>query len=165
MEHTSTRPADDIEKIVYTYGNMLFRLCLITLGNASDAQDVVQETLIKYLKKAPEFRDEEHKKAWLTKVANNHCRDILRYKNRHQTVNIEEINEFSKAESDSGILEALMTLPDKYRTVLFLYYVEEYSTCEIAGMIGKTASAVKMRLKKGRQLLKVAYEKQIKGVC
>ena len=75
MEHTSTRPADDIEKIVHTYGNMLFRLCLITLGNTSDAQDVVQETLIKYLKKAPEFRDEEHKKAWLTKVANNHCRD------------------------------------------------------------------------------------------
>ena len=84
MSQTSTRPDDDIEKIVHTYGNMLFRLCLLLLGNASDAQDVVQETFIKYLYKTSGFRDNEHKKAWLIKVATNRCRDILRFRSRHQ---------------------------------------------------------------------------------
>ena len=62
--------------------------------------------------------------------------------------------------SDSGIMEALMVLPEKYKSVLYLYYVEEYRMEDIAGMIGRTSSAVKMRLKKGRQLLKDAYRKE-----
>lgn len=111
MRNTSARPADHIEIIMNTYGNILFRLCLITLGNASDAEDAVQETLIKYLQKAPEFENAEHEKAWLITVATNKCRDILRFKNRHPVVNIDEINEFTKDASDSAILDALMTLP------------------------------------------------------
>ena len=75
-------------------------------------------------------------------------------------VDIEEIKEFAMENSDSGILEALMTLPEKFRTVLVLYYVEEYSMEEIAGVIGRTASAVKMRLQKGRRLLEETYRKE-----
>ncbi len=160
MKDTLARPADSIEEIMDTYGNMLFRLCLITLGNASDAEDAVQDTFIKYLQKSPEFADREHEKAWLIKVATNKCRDILRFKNRHPVVNIDEINEFTKDSSDSGILEALMTLPDKFRIVLVLYYVEEYSIREISRVIEKTESAVKMRLQKGRRLLSEAYRKE-----
>lgn len=139
---------------------MLFRLCLITLGNASDAEDAVQETFIKYLQKAPEFENAEHEKAWLITVATNKCKDMLRFKNRHPVVNIEEIKELTKDASDNGILDALMTLPDKFRTVLILYYVEQYPMEEIARMIGKTTSAVKMRLQKGRRLLREAYRKE-----
>lgn len=160
MKNTSVRPADSIERIVQTYGNMLFRLCLITLGNASDAEDAVQETFIKYLQKAPEFENAEHEKAWLITVATNKCKDMLRFKNRHPVVNIEEIKELTKDASDNGILDALMTLPDKFRTVLILYYVEQYPMEEIARMIGKTTSAVKMRLQKGRRLLREAYRKE-----
>ena len=160
MSDTSVRPTDDIENIMHTYGNMLFRLCLITLGNASDAEDAVSETLLKYLQKAPVFENTEHQKAWLITVARNKCRDILRFRNRHPMVNLEEINELAKTDSDSGILDALMTLPDKFRTVLILYYIEEYSVQEIAQILGKTASAVKMRLHKGRKLLRDAYGKE-----
>ena len=160
MNNTSARSADNMERIMQTYGNMLFRLCLITLGNASDAEDAVQEILIKYLKKAPAFEDAEHEKAWLIRVATNQCRDMLRFRSRHSVINIEEINEFTGEKSDSGIMEALMTLPDKFRTVLLLHYVEQYSVREIARMIGKTASAVKMRLQKGRKLLREAYQKE-----
>lgn len=152
--------AKDIERIIDAYGNILFRLCLIMLGNASDAEDAVQETLIKYLQKAPEFKDREHEKAWILKVAANKCRDILRFRVRHVTVDMESIHEFTKDSSDSGILEALMTLPEKFRIVLILYYVEQYKTEEIAGMIGKSVSAVKMRLQKGRKLLKEIYRKE-----
>lgn len=160
MNNTSARSADNMERIMQTYGNMLFRLCLITLGNASDAEDAVQEILIKYLKRAPAFEDAEHEKAWLIRVATNQCRDMLRFRSRHPVINIEEINEFTGEKSDSGIMEALMELPEKFRTVLLLHYVEEYSVQEIARIIGKTASAVKMRLQKGRKLLREAYQKE-----
>ena len=160
MRHPLARPANDIETVMNSYGNMLFRLCLIMLGNASDAEDVIQETMIKYLQKAPRFADAEHEKAWLIKVSTNHCKDVLRFRKKHQMVDIEQIKEFMKEESDSGIIDALMTLPEKYKIVLILHYVEGYSTKEIAEMIGKTVSAVKMRLQKGRVLLKEAYGRE-----
>ena len=153
MEKSLARPAGDVEKIVHTYGNMLFRLCLITLGNASDAEDVIQETMITYMQKKPEFIDAEHERAWLITVADNKCKDLLRFRTRHPMIDLEQIQEFAAEETDSGILEALMTLPEKFRMVLILYYVEEYRIEEIARMIGKTPSAVKMRLQKGRKLL------------
>ena len=160
MKHTSVRPTDSIEEVVHTYGNMLFRLCLITLGNASDAEDVVQETMIKYLQKSPKFENEEHEKAWLIKVATNKCRDILRYRKNHPVVDMEEIMEFTKDATQSDIMDALMTLPERFRIVLILYYVEEYNVKEIARFIGKSTSAVKMRLQKGRKLLNETYRKE-----
>ena len=160
MEKSLARPAGDVERVVHTYGNMLFRLCLITLGNASDAEDVIQETMITYLQKKPEFKDTEHEKAWLITVAGNKCKDLLRFRVRHPMIDLEQIQEFAAADSDSGILEALMTLPEKFRVVLVLYYVEDYRIEEIANAIGKTPSAVKMRLQKGRSLLEKVYRKE-----
>ena len=160
MKNTSARPADDIERIVYMYGNMLFRLCFITLGNAADAEDIVQETLIKYLQKEADFENEEHEKAWFIKVATNKCKDMLRFRSNHPVVNIEEINELTNDISSSGILDALMSLPDKFRIVLVLYYVEECSIKDIAKVIGRTESAVKMRLQKGRRLLREVYGRE-----
>ena len=160
MKNTSVRPTDDIERIMQTYGNMMFRICLTATGNESDAEDAVQETLIKYFQKAPHFADAEHEKAWLITVATNKCRDILRYRKRHPVTDIEEAKELTADNEESGILDVLMTLPEKYRTVLVLYYVEEYTTGEIAKIIGKTASAAKMRLQKGRKLLADAYRKE-----
>ena len=160
MHHSSARPADAIETILDTYGNSLYRLCLVMLRNPSDAEDAVQETILKYLQKAPDFRDAEHEKAWLIRVAANHCRDLLRHRARHPQTALEEVREAAAESANSGILEALMTLPEKYRIVLTLYYVEEYSVGEIAKTIGRTPSAVKMRLQKGRALLKEAYRKE-----
>ena len=85
---------------------------------------------------------------------------MLRFRARHTTTDIERICEFMQESSDSGIIEALMTLPEKFRIVLVLYYVEQYKTEEIAKMIGKSSSAVKMRLQKGRRLLKEIYRKE-----
>lgn len=160
MEKSLARPAGDVEAIVHTYGNMLFRLCLITLGNASDAEDVIQETMITYLLKKSEFKDAEHEKAWLITVASNKCKDLLRFRARHPMIDLDQIQEFAAGDSDSGILEALMTLPEKFRIVLILYYVEEYRIEDIAKVIGKTTSAVKMRLQKGRKLLEKTYRKE-----
>jgi RNA polymerase sigma-70 factor (ECF subfamily) len=160
MEKSLARPAGEVERVVHTYGNMLFRLCLVMLGNASDAEDVIQETMITYMQKKPEFKDTEHEKAWLITVASNKCKDLLRFRARHPMIDLEQIQEFMVENTDSGILEALMTLPEKFRIVLILYYVEEYRIEEIAKVIGKTPSAVKMRLQKGRKLLEKLYRKE-----
>lgn len=148
-----------IEEIVYKYGDTLYRLCYIMLQNCSDAEDIVEETIIKYIEKKPLFKDDDHEKAWLITVAKNKCRDLLRYRQKHMHSDIDEVRELPcKAENyDSGILQALMELPEKLRMVLTLYYVEEYKVEEISKIIGKTQSAVKMRLQKGRRLLKEKY--------
>ena len=158
MEQTTVLQAEEIEELVGRFGTILFRFSLVTLGNASDAEDAVQETFIRYVQKRPVLKDEEHVRAWLLKVCRNKCMDILRWRNRHQTVDIDEVAAYTGKRESSGIFEALARLPEKYRTVLLLYYVEDYRAEEIAKVIDRTTSAVKMRLKKGRLLLKEAYE-------
>lgn len=161
MQSLSADNINNIELIVNTYGDMLYRLCYVILKSESDAEDIVQETFIKYIEKKQVFKDDEHTKAWLITVAKNKCRDMLRYKQRHSHIDIDNIKEVSAQSSDIGILEILMTLPEKFCLVLLLYYVEEYQIEEIAKIIGRTPSAVKMRLQKGRKLLKDKYRKEV----
>ena len=160
MKNTSAWPTGDIETIIKKYGDMLYRLSVIMLKNDSDAEDVVQETIIKYYQKAPTFEDSEHEKAWLIRVATNTCRDLLRFRLRHPQIDDESLEKIVCHSSESGILEALTTLPKKYRLVLTLYYVEEYRVEDIAKIINRTSSAVKMRLQKGRKLLEEIYRKE-----
>lgn len=161
MEKSSVRPTDGIERIVHTHGDMLFRLCFVMLGSEADAEDTVQETLIRYMQKSPVFENPEHEKAWLITTAKNICRDMLRFRSRHPQTDIEQLQATAALDSsDSGILEALMSLPEKYRLVLALYYVEDYRIGDIARIIQKTPSAVKMRLQKGRRLLEEKYRRE-----
>ena len=143
-----------------THGDAVFRLCLIMLRNHADAEDAVQETFIKYYQKAPAFTDNEHEKAWLLRVAANKCKDMMRYRMRHSTEPEELLNTLVQDSDSSHILECLMELPEKFRMVLTLHYVEGFKVEEIAGLIGKTSSAVKMRLSKGRKLLEEKYRKE-----
>ena len=83
MTNTSARPADDIEMVMHTYGNMLFRLCLVMLGNTNDAEDAVQEVFVKLISKQPNFNDSEHEKAWLLRVTINTSRNILKASSHH----------------------------------------------------------------------------------
>ena len=146
--------SDEVREAVDEYGDMLYRLCLVMLRNSADAEDAVQETYIKYMLSSPPFNGDEHEKAWLITVAANKCRDMLRFRKRH-AADSDDILRDRAAETESrGVLEALLEVPEKYRIVLTLHYIEGYKVDEIAKMLGKTPSAVKMRLAKGRELLK-----------
>ena len=160
MDRKSVRPTDCVRRVVDEYGNLLYKLCFVMLGNEADCQDVIQETVIKYFYKAPEFNDGEHEKAWLVRVATNNCKDILRARKRHSYIDIEQVYDFPAEIKDNGITEALMALPEIYRLVLILHYVEDYNTKEISQIIEKSQSAVKMRLKKGRELLERKYREE-----
>lgn len=160
MDNTPVRPDGEIERIVDEYASELFRLCIVMLKNTHDAEDAVQDTLLSYLQHAPEFESRESERSWLLTVAANRCRDSLRRAKRHPSVSMDELTELGATDEHALVLDALMALPEKFRLVLTLHYVEGYSTSEIAGMIGRTPSAVKMRLQKGRRLLEDTLGKE-----
>ena len=154
------RSNDEISVAIEKYGNILYRTCLLMLKNTADADDVVEETYITYMQKAPEFSNDEHEKAWLITVAVNKCRNVIRYKSRHLTEPESALDTLIQNEEKHYLLECLMSLQDKFRTVLTLHYIDGYKVEEIAAMINKSASAVKMRLQKGRNLLSEKYRKE-----
>lgn len=159
MYQISGNSALGIEKAIEMHSDILFRICFIMLGNEDDAEDAVQETFLKYLEKSPEFNGKEHEKAWLIKVATNKCKDIIRYRKKSVHICADYINVSYETEIDS-LSEILMKIPEKFRIVLTLYYIEDYKVNEIAKLIGKTPSAVKMRLKKGREIFEEQYRKE-----
>ena len=150
----------DARRAVNEYGNSLYRLCSVITGNREDASDAVQECFLKYVEKAPEFNDAEHEKAWLIRVASNICKDILRKRKHHSFVSLDEIRNLGTSEDNAQILGVLVSLEEKYRIVIHLYYVEGYKAGEIASMLGITEAAVKKRLQRGRDALREIYEKE-----
>lgn len=150
----------DIDRMVDTYGNMLFRICLVILGNESDAEDAVQDTFIKYLSKAPAFNDSEHEKAWFITVATNRCKNIRRYNIIRRHLDINDLQLYCKNEEYYGLIETLMKLPHKQKAVLLLHYVEGYKVEEIAKILSISAAAVKKRLQRGREFLRQNYREE-----
>lgn len=147
-----------VENLVMEYSNMLFKICMVILCNEQDAQDVLQDTFCRYIEKAIDFRDKEHEKAWLIKVATNRCRDIHRQRMRHPSADIEEVIAYCEMPEQSEALEALVRLPDKLKIVIYLHYIEGYKCSEIARMLGISVQAVKKRMQRGREEMKFMLE-------
>lgn len=155
----------DTESLIDLYGDMLYRICLVELQNEADAEDAVQETFIRFIKKRPRTDSDEHTKAWLIRTAVNYSRDIKRRNRIRATEDIElfceRIADTSSGESDGAVIRVLMSLPEKFSRVMMLHFVEELDYKTIAGIIGRTESAVKMRIKKGRELFISQYKKEM----
>ena len=144
----------DIREVVIKYSDMLYKICLVILCNEQDVQDAIQDTFCRYLEKKPDFRNEEHEKAWLIKVATNICRDMIRFRVRHPKVSIDEVENILAAPEQRETIKELLELPIKNKTVIYLHYVEGYSIKEIADILGITESAVKSRLLRGRKQMR-----------
>lgn len=149
-----------IELAVEKYSNMLFRICVTILQSREDAEDAVQDTFIKYMTEAPEFKSNEHEKAWLIRVATNISKNLNRFKLRHNSLCLDEIEEIGISDEDSGVFEAIMSLPAKYKIVMDLHYIEGYTASEIAEITGVNADAVRKRLQTGREKLKKELERR-----
>ncbi len=161
MTSKSVRPTDEIETIIKSYSKMLFKISLVILCNEYDAQDAVQETFIRYFNKSPVFDSDEHKKAWLITVVTNICKNMRKYKFKHNHLNIDELYDYYETKEDAMLLESLMLLPQKFKVVLVLHYVEGYKVNEISKMLSVSPSAIKMRLQKARKLLKEKLKEEI----
>lgn len=158
MHKSPQQVSDDFSKKYSTYGAMLFRICMVYLGNKADAEEAMQEAFLKLMYSSPQFISDEHEKAWLIRVTANICRDMLRSVWHKRVVRMEDIENYYDNPSDAHIMEEILKLPVKYKAVIYLYYFEDYAIKKISELLKITESAVKMRLKRGRDILKIELE-------
>ena len=158
-------PQERIARAYDLYGAQLYRVAYSLLQSRESAEDAVQDAFARYLAHTGSFRDGEHQKAWLIRVTINRCRDLQRSGAVRAYTPLEELLQHPQ-QPDEGwqegqpVLKALLSLPEKYRTVLVLNALEGQPVDLIASELRLTASAVKMRLKRGRELLQKTLAKE-----
>ncbi len=143
-----------------TYGNRILRLAYSYLHNEQDAEEVLQDTLLKYLQTAPAFESDEHRKAWLLRVAANLSKNRITYNKIRHTDELDETLIAEEREDLSFVWEAIKQLPQKYREVIHLYYYEGYSTADIARILGRKESTIRSDLRRGREQLKLTLKEE-----
>lgn len=140
------------------YGEHILRLAYSYLHNQSDAEDILQDTLIQYLRTSPTLESPAHEKAWLLRVAGNLSKNLLRAQGYRQADQLEETLVAQEREDLSYVWEAVKALPVPYREAIHLFYYEGYSTAQIARILDQKESTVRSRLKRGREKLKPLLE-------
>lgn len=136
MQKLSQRPGDNFSEKYKSYGNMLFRICMVYLGNKEDAEEALQESFIKLIYRSPQFMDSEHEKAWIIRITANICKDMLRNIWRKRVVKMEDIEHYYDNPSDTHVMEEILKLPAKYKAAIYLYYFEDYSVKNISKTLG-----------------------------
>lgn len=142
---------------VERYGDMLFRLAYSCTHSRADAEDVMQETLLKLYTAQKAFESPDHEKNWLVRVAVNECRHLLRTPWRRRTGPLEEAADTPvwDTPAQSELFRQVMALPPKYRAAIYLYYYEGYAVREIAALLGAKISTVQTWLLRARGQLKL----------
>ena len=157
------RSRQDIEQVIDTHGNTVWRVCVLYFKQTPDAQDAFQETILKYSLNETAFKDNEHQKAWLIRVATNICKDMLKASHRKNLAfedsMVETMLSYHNTEGvpDSGlrdILEAFCELTDPPRTPLFLALYEGYSSPEISQILDMPVNTVYSWISRGKQQLR-----------
>lgn len=153
------------EQLLDRYGNSLLRYAYSYLHNMEDAEEVLQDTLMQFLKTAPVFLSREHEKAWLLRVAANLSKNRLSYNKLRQT---DELNEELTAEGRedlSFVWDAVRQLPESCREAVHLFYYEGLSTKQIASILQRKEATVRSDLHRGREqlktILKEAYDFEV----
>ena len=144
----------------------VYRLAMVLMGNISDAKDVTQTVFLKAWEKKPDFRDADHEIAWILTTTRNQCKDIHKSFYRRKRADLENAPEPQvtlETQMDSEIWEALQSLAEKYRMVLYLYYYEGYSVRELSVILRRRESTLQTQLATGRKQMKSLLES--KGEC
>lgn len=142
------------EALLTQYGSSILRLAYSYLHNMDDAEEILQDTLIQYLKTAPVLEQEAHEKAWLFRVAGNLSKNRIAYNKVRSTDELKESLAAEQREDLSFVWEAVKDLPVKYREVIHLFYYEGLSTAEIAAILEQKESTVRSHLMRGREKLR-----------
>lgn len=150
------------ERIMRIYGNSIIRLTYSYLHNMSDAEEILQDTLVRFLKNAPEFENEDHEKAWLLRVAANLSKNRIEYNKIRYTDELRDTLAAEQREDLSFVWEAVRELPVRYREVIHLFYYEGYSTAQIGTILKMKEATVRSSLSRGRgklrEILKEVYD-------
>lgn len=146
---------DDLE-VIGKYSNTVYRLAYSLTKNMYDADDIHQEVFIRYLCKHPEFANEEHERAWFLRVTVNLCKNLWKTAWKQRVVGLDDLdleNPPAVDESKWDIVDVVKQLPRKYRVVIHLFYYEELSIEEIAGILKMKKSTVRTQLVRARRKL------------
>lgn len=151
-----------VQELMALYQNNLFIIAFNVCKNVEDAEDVVQDTFLQYHTSKKEFESEQHIRAWLIRVAINKAKNMNHTFWRQNKLSIEDYIEtltFETPESEN-LFETVMKLPEKYRIVIHLFYYEDYTIREIADILKLSESNIKVRLSRGRKLLKESLKEE-----
>ncbi|WP_295581657.1 RNA polymerase sigma factor [uncultured Oscillibacter sp.] len=147
------------EAAVERYGDMVFRLAFSYLKNRADAEDIMQETLLKLYEAEKPFDSPEHERYWVVRVAVNGCKQLLRSPwRRHGPLEEAEETAVFDTPAQSELFRQVMSLPSKYRAVVYLHYYEGYAVGEIAAALGANPSTVQTWLMRARGQLKLILQ-------
>ena len=146
---------EEAQRLVEAHGQAVYRLAYARTGSRADAEDITQETFLRLVFAAPSFRDGDHCRAWLLRVALNCAADLHRSAWRRRSAPLEEAAALAAPErEEDGVLEAVLALPEAYRAPVHLFYYEGMSVAEIARVLGKGEGAVRTRLSRARRMLR-----------
>lgn len=150
------RSEQEVNRVIELYGDTVRRLCMIYLKNYADTEDIFQNVFLKYATSSIKFENDEHEKAWFIRVTINKCKDLLKSFFRNRTVSLDDIVEKPEAiPSDyREVLEAVLSLPLKYRNVVYLHYYEGYSAPQISHILGKNVNTVYTLLTRSKKMLR-----------
>ena len=150
------------EQLLDRYGQSVLRLSYAYLHNMSDAEEILQDTLVQFLKTSPVFESPNHEKAWLLRVASNLCKNRLIYDRRRRADPLSETLAQEDRPDLSFVWEAVKALPVHQREVVHLFYHEGFATAEIARIVGRKESTVRSDLRRARlrlkEILKEGYD-------
>lgn len=144
----------EFEEKYFLYKDMVYRIAFTYMKNVQESEDILQEAFLKLYKREKGFESEEHEKRWLIKVTTNLCKDKLALFWNKRRCEFEGLEQLADKEEERNVIQDIVSLPEKYRIAIYLHYVEGYQCKEIAEILGKSESAVKMRLKRGKEMLK-----------
>ena len=150
------RSEQEVNRAVEQYADMVRRLCMIHLKNHADTEDIFQTVFLKYALSSVLFESAEHEKAWILRVTVNACKDLLKSFFRSRTVSLDDIMEQPAVmpQDHREVLEAVLSLPDKYKDAVYLHYYEGYTAPEISRILGKNVNTVYTILNRSKQLLR-----------
>lgn len=150
------RSEQEADRAIELYSDTVRKICMLYLKNDSDTEDIFQTVFMKYILYSGSFESEEHEKAWLIRVTINACKDYLKSFFRSQTVSFDEIGEIAgeMPEDYSEVLEAVLSLPKKYKAVVYLHFYEQYSAVEISRILGRNVNTVYTHLARAKEMLK-----------
>lgn len=158
----SLPPLVDPEDVYRRYSGMVFRLALARCRSRADAEDVMQEVFLRYVRRDPKLDTAEHQRAWLIKATINCTNTLLSSAWNRHTELYDELTQLAPTfpdENAADIYAAVLRLPKKQRTAVHLYYYEGYRVKEIASLMDVSESGVKSLLHRAREGL----EKDLKG--
>lgn len=150
------RSEQEVTWAIEQYSDTVRRLCMLHLKNHADTEDIFQTVFLKYALSSVVFEDEEHEKAWFIRVTLNACKDLLKSFFRSRTTSLDDIMERpTELPPDyREVLEAVLSLPQKYRDVVYLHYYEDYTAPQISRMVGKNVNTIYTLLSRAKKMLR-----------